>query len=171
MNRAVAKLREQMAKKKKKKKAEAEGVRNAGEAGGNVNRGGPNRDSCDGEPDHPPPGPELLHPAWDLGLHTPPRVVSDSERSQIESLLDGMADTILQSSADMSAALKLKKPLRPLWHTPQSIFFEDQMPDMSELPFTPIICLSASEAVDVQPRVGFTYLQGCADVRTRIQTL
>lgn len=37
------------------------------------------------------------------------------------------------------------------------------MPDLSTLPFTPIICLSASEAVDVQPRTGFTYLQGCAD--------
>lgn len=67
----------------------------------------------------------VLLSSWDIELHTPPRVVSDSERSQIEALLDGMSDSILQSNADMTAALRLVKPLRPLWITPQTLFLDE----------------------------------------------
>ena len=67
----------------------------------------------------------VLLSSWDTELHTPPRVVSDSERSQIEALLDGMSDSILRSNADMTAALRLVKPLRPLWITPQTLFLDE----------------------------------------------
>jgi tRNA A64-2'-O-ribosylphosphate transferase len=101
--------------------------------------------------------------AWDTTLHTPPRVVLDDERAQIESRLEGMVTTLIDSAADLTHALLLTKPLRPLWITPHSKLHEtaDLMPEMSLLPFHPLVCISASEPIDVQQRQGFIYLQGC----------
>lgn len=59
----------------------------------------------------------------------------------------------------------LKKPLRPLWYTPQSSIFINDLPNFEELPFWPVICLSASQAVEsgCQARPGYLYVQGSGD--------
>ena len=58
------------------------------------------------------------------------------------------------------------KPLRTLWFTPQSSFFINDPPDYSDAPFWPVICLSASQAVEsgCQARPGgYLYVQGSGD--------
>ena len=66
------------------------------------------------------------------------------------------------------------KPLRPIWLTAgpggsSSLFgaeedvLSDLRQDPERLPFTPIVCVSASEPVDRERRSGYTYLQGSAD--------
>lgn len=59
----------------------------------------------------------------------------------------------------------LKKPLRPLWYTPQSSIFINDLPNFEEMPFYPVICLSASQAVEsgCQARPGYLYVQGSGD--------
>jgi tRNA A64-2'-O-ribosylphosphate transferase len=65
---------------------------------------------------------------------------------------------------DSSYAIpELTRPLRPLWITPASACFPHVAPDAS---FFPIICVSASRAVDegIERRTGgFSYVQGSGD--------
>jgi tRNA A64-2'-O-ribosylphosphate transferase len=58
---------------------------------------------------------------------------------------------------------RLKKPLRPIWITPQSTFVD--CPDYLDAPFLPVICLSASQFVEggSQARYGYMYVQGSGD--------
>jgi tRNA A64-2'-O-ribosylphosphate transferase len=120
----------------------------------------------------------------DLDLHTPPGAVSPHEHAQIAARLDIWATTLAVSyvppallslcfphllfprvhAQDSSYALpELAKPLRPLWITPASARFPYIAPDAS---FLPVICVSASHAVDVgtERRIeGFSYVQGSGD--------
>lgn len=59
----------------------------------------------------------------------------------------------------------LRKPLRPIWLTPQSTLLINDPPDYSDVPFWPVICLSASQAVESgsQVRPGYLYVQGSGD--------
>ena len=51
----------------------------------------------------------------------------------------------MQVKADIAGlANSLQKPLRPLWISQNSRIWIDQVPDPEDLPFTPIILLSAS---------------------------
>lgn len=105
---------------------------------------------------------------WDLQFHSLPSAVSRSEHAQIEARLDGFVDKLLTSGVDMAlVSQQLEKPLRPIWYTPQSYdaLIESPPPDFSDAPFCPVVCLSASEAVETgyQSRPGYLYVQGSAD--------
>ncbi|GAB5590671.1 tRNA A64-2'-O-ribosylphosphate transferase [Umbelopsis nana] len=101
---------------------------------------------------------------WDAQLHTLPSIISSSEHSQIAALIDEFALNFLRTGVDVEEIYhKLKKPLRPLWFTPQSSFLDS--PDYSDSPFLPVICLSASQFVEggSQARNGYMYVQGSGD--------
>lgn len=104
---------------------------------------------------------------WDLDLHTLPSAVSRSEHAQIEARIDGFVDKLLTSGVDMKQLVsQLKKPLRPIWFTPQSYdALMESPPDFQDASFCPVVCLSASEAVKsgYQLRPGYLYVQGSAD--------
>ncbi|KAI9010989.1 tRNA A64-2'-O-ribosylphosphate transferase [Phycomyces nitens] len=101
---------------------------------------------------------------WDTGFYSLPSIVSRSEDAQITSKLDMFAERLLSSGIDMQPLEGLlQKPLRPLWFTPQSRFVN--APDYGDATFWPVICLSASQAVEsgCQPRPGYLYVQGSGD--------
>ncbi|CAO3671838.1 unnamed protein product [Umbelopsis vinacea] len=102
--------------------------------------------------------------AWDSKLYTLPSIISSSEHAQIAVMIDGFARNMLKTGVDVEEIRrKIKKPLRPLWFTPQSSFLE--CPDYSDSPFLPVICLSASQFVEggSQARHGYMYVQGSGD--------
>ncbi|KAI9321845.1 tRNA A64-2'-O-ribosylphosphate transferase [Dichotomocladium elegans] len=105
--------------------------------------------------------------AIDTDFHSLPSVVSRSEHAQIEAKMDAFAQKLISSeNIDLDRlAGKLQKPLRPLWFTPQSSLFINDPPDFDALPFWPVICLSASQAVEsgCQARPGYLYVQGSGD--------
>ncbi|KAI8327307.1 initiator tRNA phosphoribosyl transferase [Choanephora cucurbitarum] len=105
--------------------------------------------------------------AWDLSFYSPPAAVSRSEHAQIEALMDSFVDKLERSGLSRSITNGcLKKPLRPLWYTPESYqALLDSPPQWEEMPFYPIICLSASEAIPsgYQSRPGYLYVQGSGD--------
>ncbi|KAJ8651842.1 hypothetical protein O0I10_012582 [Lichtheimia ornata] len=105
--------------------------------------------------------------SWDTSFHSLPSAVSRSEHAQIEARIDEFAQRLLRSGTiDMDRiSSMLKKPLRPLWYTPQSSIFINDLPNFEELPFWPVICLSASQAVEsgCQARPGYLYVQGSGD--------
>ncbi|GES75598.1 tRNA A64-2'-O-ribosylphosphate transferase [Rhizophagus clarus] len=103
---------------------------------------------------------------WDTEFHSLPSLVSKSEHDQIASLIPQFAQKLLNSGFDIqSLSEKLKKPLRPLWFTPSSNIFLHNLPDYTNMPFYPVICLSASKMVEsgTERRKGFLYVQGSAD--------
>lgn len=101
--------------------------------------------------------------AWDACLHTLPSVVSRSEHAQIEARLDMFADRLLKVPALIERLVEqVKKPLRPLWLTPQSSLY----PLDPDTEFWPVVCVSASQAVETgcQARPGgYLYVQGSGD--------
>ncbi|KAI8388740.1 tRNA A64-2'-O-ribosylphosphate transferase [Radiomyces spectabilis] len=103
---------------------------------------------------------------WDTRFHSPPTVVSKSEHAQIEEKIDMFAQRLLDSGIAMEPLSRaLKKPLRPMWFTPHSSLFLDDFPQFEDAEFWPVICLSASQAVETgcQARQGYLYVQGSAD--------
>ncbi|KAI8059750.1 initiator tRNA phosphoribosyl transferase [Thamnidium elegans] len=104
---------------------------------------------------------------WDTKLHTLPSAVSRSEHAQIESKIDDFVNKLLTSGIDMKCVSdQLVKPLRPIWFTPQSYdAVIESPPDFEGAPFCPVVCLSASEAVETgcQSRPGYLYVQGSGD--------
>jgi tRNA A64-2'-O-ribosylphosphate transferase len=104
---------------------------------------------------------------WDLKFHSLPSVVSRSEHTQIEARIDVFVDKLLTSGVNIEHVSKLlEKPLRPIWYTPQSYqALEESPPDFSDALFCPVICLSASEAIETgyEMRAGYLYVQGSAD--------
>ncbi|KDQ20986.1 hypothetical protein BOTBODRAFT_100195 [Botryobasidium botryosum FD-172 SS1] len=100
---------------------------------------------------------------WNDKLYTSQAAVSRSEHSQMEFRVGDWIKKLTASTFTLSA---LSKPLRPMWLSPASTL-PDLSPD-SDIPFFPVICLSASKHVDSQPdglesRPGFTYVQGSGD--------
>ncbi|KAF8271045.1 tRNA A64-2'-O-ribosylphosphate transferase [Lactarius quietus] len=108
----------------------------------------------------------------DGDLHTPPGIVGAHEHAQIVARLDAWAAGLADSSYALQA---LDRPLRPLWVTPTSGRFPHVAPNAA---FLPIICVSASCAIDsVDGRSsgdvgfaglgrragGFSYVQGSGD--------
>ncbi|RHZ80565.1 hypothetical protein Glove_134g83 [Diversispora epigaea] len=105
---------------------------------------------------------------WDTEFHSLSSVISNSEHSQISSLIPQFAQKLINSDFDLnSLSNKLKKPLRPLWFTPSSNLYN--LPDYTSMSFYPVICLSASKMVanseekGMERRDGFLYIQGSAD--------
>ncbi|CAG8560692.1 15846_t:CDS:2, partial [Acaulospora morrowiae] len=103
---------------------------------------------------------------WDTEFHSLSSVISNSEHSQIVSLIPKFAQDLINSGYNIeSLSNKLKKPLRPLWFTPSSNVFIHDLPDYSTVSFFPVICLSASQMVEMgsERRHGYLYVQGSAD--------
>ncbi|PHZ12809.1 initiator tRNA phosphoribosyl transferase [Rhizopus microsporus ATCC 52813] len=101
---------------------------------------------------------------WDTDFHSLPSAVSRSEHAQIEAKMESLVDKLMSSGIDVYAiADQLKKPLRPIWFTPQSC--DTIVPDFDDCSFWPVVCLSASEAVEngYQARPGYLYVQGSGD--------
>ena len=74
---------------------------------------------------------------------------------------DVLGGAFAQVSSDIPhLALSLKKPLRPLWISQQSMIWTNGLPDMAALPFTPLILVSASLPNARQHR---TLSESCAD--------
>ncbi|KAF9206886.1 hypothetical protein BGZ49_001611 [Haplosporangium sp. Z 27] len=72
----------------------------------------------------------------------------------------------IQRFSDMTPlTTRLLKPIRPIWLTPQSFLFKDDMPDYSQVAFFPVICLSASRVVPegMEECDGYLYVQGSGD--------
>ncbi len=82
---------------------------------------------------------------WDTSLHLP-LWVSQHERVGIEARLEGFVDSLLRVGADVEGlAAALRKPLRPLWLSQASTIWVDQVAQPEQLPFTPVILVSASQ--------------------------
>ncbi|KAI9002099.1 initiator tRNA phosphoribosyl transferase-domain-containing protein [Hyaloraphidium curvatum] len=100
-------------------------------------------------------------------LHVP-LFIPETERAQIEELLDSFVDRLLSTGPETaSLLLSLPKPLRPLWSTPAApLLSVPWSSDPSVLPFLPVILLQPSEP---HPRPAtllgrsFRYLPGAGD--------
>ncbi|CAN6606756.1 tRNA A64-2'-O-ribosylphosphate transferase [Trichomonascus vanleenenianus] len=96
-------------------------------------------------------------------LYTPPNAVSESEHSQIEALIPDFVAHLKGMNLDLEACRdKLKKPLRPLWVTPDQ-HLPEEVPHFEE--FYPIVLCTASQMVQdgTLHEHGYTYVQGAAD--------
>ncbi|KAI8093707.1 tRNA A64-2'-O-ribosylphosphate transferase [Halteromyces radiatus] len=103
---------------------------------------------------------------WDDRFHSLPTAVFRSEHAQIEARLDGFVQKLWDLGVDVERLAKLlKKPLRPIWLTPQSSLSEAM--DYTDCEFYPVICVSASQFIQdggCQARPdGYLYVQGSAD--------
>ncbi|KAH8933856.1 hypothetical protein BDL97_18G051900 [Sphagnum fallax] len=105
---------------------------------------------------------------WDCSLHLP-LWVSDTEKNNIERLVEKWVQSFRASGADLSTLAKvLKKPLRPLWVSQKTVIWLNEVPDVSSWNFTPIILVSASEALTSprrmsDPEFSWSYIAGAAD--------
>ncbi|KAI4861833.1 initiator tRNA phosphoribosyl transferase [Hypoxylon rubiginosum] len=94
-------------------------------------------------------------------LFTPPNAVSRSEHAQIEAKIPEHVASLLALGLDVEALRRqLKKPIRPVWVTPESqlvptdTVFED---------FHPVICCTSSRRVPGGEMSEGGYIQGAAD--------
>lgn len=105
----------------------------------------------------------------DQKLYLPPHVISPSERSQIEQRIPRFVEKFKEAGVDVDTLIrsKIKKPLRPIWVTPDAF----DGPSVKEVDwktlteFHPIVLCTASvmaqDNTDFRP--GYTYVQGAAD--------
>lgn len=110
----------------------------------------------------------------DDSLYLPPGIVSPSEKHQISKKMPIFVEKLNSSSAldvpDISGKTmrsKIRKPLRPIWVTPDSFNPSDAESIHASLiqDFHPIICCTASIMAqdNSEHRRGYTYVQGAAD--------
>jgi tRNA A64-2'-O-ribosylphosphate transferase len=94
-------------------------------------------------------------------LYTPPQVVSESEHVQITSLLPSFALALEALKIPIDSLQKhLRKPLRPIWVTPES----NLIPTSSIFKdFHPIICCTVSRRVAGAEVSEGGYIQGAGD--------
>ncbi|CUS10941.1 unnamed protein product [Tuber aestivum] len=93
-------------------------------------------------------------------LYVSEKMVSGSERAQIESLVPGFVERFLALGVDLSSYTQtITKPLRPVWVSPESI-----LPISPSKPeeFTPVILLTASKTTLGEGMEG-EYIQGAGD--------
>lgn len=102
-------------------------------------------------------------------IYLPPHIISPSEKSQIEKRIPAFLDKFYASGVDVESQLKskIKKPLRPIWVTPDS-FNTQSVQNVSWdtiEEFHPIVLCTASIMVqdNTDFRPGYTYVQGAAD--------
>ncbi|KAF1812078.1 tRNA a64-2'-O-ribosylphosphate transferase [Eremomyces bilateralis CBS 781.70] len=94
-------------------------------------------------------------------LATPPSAVSRSEHAQIAARLDQFIAQAKVLDLDLEPLRQeLKKPLRPLWVTTDSIL-PDSSPQFDE--FYPIVCCTSSRAVGGAEMSEGGYIQGAGD--------
>ncbi|KAL5729020.1 hypothetical protein ACHQM5_002029 [Ranunculus cassubicifolius] len=105
---------------------------------------------------------------WDCSLHLP-LWVSKTEMQSIENLIEDWVTELDASGADIaSVSSSLQKPLRPLWISPKSIIWLNEVPDYISWDFTPIILVTASASVGLaQQRTSseysWHYISGAGD--------
>ncbi|KAK9467661.1 tRNA A64-2'-O-ribosylphosphate transferase [Lipomyces arxii] len=98
-------------------------------------------------------------------LHLPRQSVPSSERAQIESRMDEMVESFVNSGVDLvRLKSKLDKPLRPIWVTPDpKLVLPSEPPKSSEF-YTIVLCTASRMVLDgSERRLGYTYVQGAAD--------
>lgn len=91
-------------------------------------------------------------------FYTPPNAVSKSEHSQIEALIQQFVEQL----ENLELEIKLDKPLRPIWVTPDGSL-PTEIPEFDE--FFPVVLCTASRMVQdaTEQRNGYMYVQGAAD--------
>lgn len=105
---------------------------------------------------------------WDSSVHLPVWVL-DTEKNAIEERIEEWTDRFESCGADIhSLALGLKKPLRPLWISPRTRIWLNEVPEHESWDFTPIILISASasDAVSTQrvsSEFSWNYIPGAGD--------
>ncbi|KAG0023055.1 hypothetical protein BGZ80_010516 [Entomortierella chlamydospora] len=111
------------------------------------------------------PVPSLDSERWDTRYHSLPSLISRSEHAQIAEKIDAFAEKLMRFTDITPLTTRLSKPIRPIWLTPQSVLFKDDMPDYSRVNFLPVICLSASRVVPegMEECDGYLYVQGSGD--------
>src|ERR1700761_9309593 len=73
------------------------------------------------------------------GLHVPPTVVSDSEKSQMEARLPGFLASFRELHMDTALLREqVGNPLRPVWRTPDGSALEPASPASPGLPHHPV---------------------------------
>lgn len=83
---------------------------------------------------------------WDCSLHLP-LWVSETEKALIEEKMDSWVTDLEESGADIaSLASSLRKPLQPLWISPKTVIWLNEVPEYDSWDFTPIILVSASSS-------------------------
>lgn len=94
-------------------------------------------------------------------LYTPPQVISPSEHAQITARLEGFLQSFLALDIDCAAIrAQTTKPLRPLWVTPESYIFSE---DVIFEDYHPVICCTASRRVPGGEVSEGGYIQGSGD--------
>lgn len=106
---------------------------------------------------------------WDCSLHLP-LWISKTEKSSIENRLEEWTRNLESSGADIaSLSGTLKKPLRPLWISQQSVIWLNEVPDHDSWDFTPIILVSASSSTGgvyqqrTSSEFSWSYISGAGD--------
>jgi len=97
------------------------------------------------------------------GLALPPWI-AESEAAAIQQRLPDMLAALLALGPDVAAlAAALRRPLRCLWLSQASPLWA--VPDAAALPFTPIVCISASAPLlgCGQRHAGYSYVPGAGD--------
>ncbi|KAK9459355.1 tRNA A64-2'-O-ribosylphosphate transferase [Lipomyces oligophaga] len=93
-------------------------------------------------------------------LYTPPGMVSRSEHDQICCRIPGWAELLVNSGIDIDK-VKLDKPLRPIWVTPEH---GDLSPPSLDGVYPIVLCTASQLALDGSVRTnGYVYVQGAAD--------
>ena len=92
---------------------------------------------------------------FDGDLHSP-LCISKSENDQMLELIPGFVNELKNIKLESEWLLKLDKPLRPIWITPNSTIIDD----WSDFPFYPIVCVTASGDYNLN---SFKYIKGAAD--------
>ncbi|GLJ30544.1 hypothetical protein SUGI_0604740 [Cryptomeria japonica] len=105
---------------------------------------------------------------WDCSLHLP-LWVSDSEKANIESRIEGWTKILEATGTDlMFLAKSLRRPLRPLWISQKTVIWLNEVPDLDSWDFTPVILVSASSSMENTKRMSddeysWRYIPGAAD--------
>lgn len=97
------------------------------------------------------------------GLHVPPNVVSDSEKSQIEARIPDFVASFKLLGLDLpSFRAKLTKPLRPVWTVQDAAYYS--VPDLeSPSSHHPVVCCTSSRRVAGAELSEAGYVQGAGD--------
>jgi len=87
---------------------------------------------------------------WDTDLHVPWIAVDSEEQRAIEQRIDGFVEAFMDLGLDLGElAAKVRKPLRPVWVSPShDVGYSDLLRQQGDLPYYPIVCVTASEFVD-----------------------
>lgn len=102
---------------------------------------------------------------WDTELHLP-IWVSSVERNAIEARMDSWVQSLIQVASEEILELSntLHKPLRPLWISQSSTVWLNEIPEVNEYDFHPIVLVSASKVTPCPRRESdWVYIPGAGD--------